>query len=122
MSEEDRLIKAACKLEGCKKKDLFKSRVTSTHVILIVGPVGFKKVVAIEDLGLAPAVPVVAASEPPMTFEGLVGPRVWAILQREKLTDPDKLRTITNTELEDTVEGLGRASVGKLREALDQLG
>lgn len=121
MTEEDRLIKAACKFEGCKKKALLNSRVTSTHVILIVGPVGFKKIVAIEDLGVAPTVPVMAASEPPTTFEGLVGPRIWAVLEKAKLTDPKTLQGKTNTELEEEVEGLGRASVGRVRKALEQL-
>lgn len=121
MTEEDRLLKAACKLEGCKKKDLLSSRVTSTHVIMIVGPVGWKKIVAIEDLGLAPAVPQAAASEPPTTFEGLVGGRIWAILAEADLTDPAKLDEMTNTDLEG-VPGLGRASVKEIREALDRLG
>ena len=121
MSEEERLLKAACKIEGCKPKDLLSHRVTSTHVIMIVGPVGWKKIVAIEDLGLAPTVPVAAASEPPATFEGLVGGRIWAILVEAGLTDPAALAGMTNTDLEG-VEGLGRASVREIREALDHLG
>jgi len=121
MSEEDRLLKAACKVEGCKPKDLLAHRVTSTHVIMIVGPVGFKKIVAVEDLGVAPAVPEAEASEPPTTFEGLVGGRIWGILVEAGLTDPTTLRGKTNTDLEG-VEGLGRASVKEIREALDRLG
>jgi hypothetical protein len=121
MSEKDRLLKAACKLEGCKPKDLLSHRVTSTHVIMIVGPVGFKKIVAVEDLGLAPVVPEAQVSEPPATFEGLVGGRIWAILSEANLTDPATLGEKTNTELEG-VPGLGRASVKEIREALDQLG
>jgi hypothetical protein len=123
MSEEDRLLRAACKIEGCKPKDLLSHRVTSTHVIMIVGPVGFKKIVAVEDLGVGPVSfeNTVEASEPPATFEGLVSPRIWGILVEAKLTDPEALQGKTNTDLEG-VEGLGRASVREIREALDQLG
>jgi len=119
MSEEERLLRAACKLEGCKPKDLLAHRVTSTHVIMIVGPVGFKKIVARQDL--TDFEDVVQVSEPPATFEGLVGARVWAILSDKGLTDPATLDGMTNTDLED-VEGLGRASVKEIREALDRLG
>jgi hypothetical protein len=119
MSEEGRLLKAACKLEGCKVKDLLSHRVTSTHVIMIVGPVGFKKIVALEDLTGFERVAEV--SEPPATFEGLVGGRIWGILVEAKLTDPAALGEMTNTDLEG-VEGLGRASVKEIREALSQLG
>jgi hypothetical protein len=121
MSEEERLLKAACKLEGCRPKDLLAHRVTSTHVIMIVGPVGFKKIVARQDLEPRDFEDVAQVSEPPATFEGLVGGRIWAILAEADLTDPAALDEMTNTDLEG-VPGLGRASVKEIREALEQLG
>jgi hypothetical protein len=121
MSEEDRLLKAACKIEDCKRKDLLASRVTDKEVILIVGPVGFKRRYPVADLMPENYEDVAEDSEPPATFEGLVGPRIWGILVEAKLTDPAALGEKTNTALED-VPGLGRASVKEIREALDQLG
>jgi hypothetical protein len=120
MSEEDRLLRAACKIEGCKPKDLLASRVTDREVILIVGPVGFKKRYPLGDLGVG-FDEIAQASEPPTTFEGLVSPRIWGILVEADLTDPTTLDEMTNTDLEG-VEGLGRASVKEIREALSQLG
>lgn len=50
MTGEKDLIKAACRKIGCEEKDLLNSRVTAEAVILIVGPVGFKKIISLADL------------------------------------------------------------------------
>ena len=49
-------IKAACDVVGCKEKDLLHSRLTDVAVVLIVGPVGFKRVVPFADLAAPPPV------------------------------------------------------------------
>jgi hypothetical protein len=121
MSEEERLLKAACKIEGCKPGDLLASRVTDREVILIVGPTGFKRRYPVADLRPENYEDVAEDSEPPTTFEGLVGGRIWALLVEADLADPAALGEMTNTDLEG-VPGLGRASVKEIREALDQLG
>ena len=130
--DEKKLIKAACRVVECKVKDLIKSRLTDEAVVLIVGPVGYKHIVPFEDLGIEAAVPNMVASEPPSTarveapqpastFEQMVPLRVWAILEREGLTDPQVLRVTSMRSLE-AIDGLGRASIKRLREILDKLG
>lgn len=132
MDDKKKLIRAACKVVECKVKDLIKSRLTDKAVVLIVGPVGYKHIVLFEDLGMAPAVPVVAASEPPTTtqveapepastFEEMVPSWVWVILEREGLTDPEVLREKSDRALEG-LEGLGRVTIKRLRRILDELG
>lgn len=116
-------ITAACKVVGCKEKDLLKSRLTDEAVVLIVGPVGYKHIVPFEDLDLGPP-PVAAkveAPQAPMTFEGLLPKGVWAILEREDLTDPQVVR-VTSTRSLEAIPGLGRAAIRKIREAVDKLG
>lgn len=134
MSDNDKeRIKAACKVVNCKLKDLLKSRLTDKAVVLIVGPVGYKYVVPFADLdlGRGPFVAEVEAMEPPTTtvvegapavsFEQMVPVRIWVILEREGLTDPEVLRGMSDRALEG-IEDLGRASVKRLREVLERLG
>lgn len=135
MSDRDKeKIKAACKMVGCKQKDLLKpARLTDEAVVLIVGPVGYKHVIPFVelDLGRGPFVAEVEAMEPPTTsevegapavsFEQLVPPDVWVILKREGLTDPEALRGKSDRALE-RIGGLGRATVKRLRQILEQLG
>lgn len=129
--DEKKLIKAACRVVECKVKDLLASRLTDQAVVLIVGP-GYKHIVPFEDLGIEPALPVMRASEPPTTtqveapeaastFEEMVPERVWVILEREGLTDPAVLREKSDRAL-GAIEGLGRATIKRLREMLDELG
>lgn len=121
-------IGEACKAVGCKKKDLLSSRVVEgeggevTEIVLIVGPVGYKKIVPVGDLAAPP--PVTTHVEAPVqavAFEDLVGERVYAILVKKNLADRAALEAMTNADLE-AIEGLGRASVQAIRAALEQLG
>lgn len=64
-------IKAACKVVGCKEKDLLHSRLRGETVILIVGPVGFKHIVPFADLAAPPPVTTkVEAEKAPVRARG----------------------------------------------------
>lgn len=66
MATDDR-VKAACRVVGCKVKDLIKSRLTEDSVVLIVGPGGGKYEVPFSDLGAPPpATTQVEAEEEPV--------------------------------------------------------
>ena len=68
MTDDKKKIAAACKIVGCKQKDLLASRIAGEFVILIVGPVGFKKKVPFSDLGAPePVTTQVEADTPPVT-------------------------------------------------------
>lgn len=54
--EDKAKIKAACVVVGCKEKDLLASRLTDVAVVLIVGPVGYKRIVPLADLAAPPPV------------------------------------------------------------------
>lgn len=56
-------IAAACKVMGCKVKDLMHSRIRGETVILVVGPVGFKHIVPFADLAAPPPVTTKVAGE-----------------------------------------------------------
>lgn len=68
--EDKAKIAAACKVVGCKQKDLLHSRLTDVAVILIVGPVGFKRIVPFADLAApSPVTTKVEAKAAPVAAE-----------------------------------------------------
>jgi len=121
---DDRLIEAACKIEGCEVADLLYSRVREDgRVVLVIGPAGRKRVVDIpsDDISEQPPVTTVVEALEPPTFTELLPRRLLVILAEHGLEDPERLQGMSNSELE-AVPGIGRAAVKEIREALERLG
>jgi hypothetical protein len=121
----DKLIEAACAIEGCTVADLLYSRVRDDGlVVLIIGPAGRKRVVEVPGAGDVEEPPVTTVLDevgPPPTFTELVPQRLLLILREHGLDDAEVVKGMSNKELE-ALPGIGRAAVRQIRGVLQQLG
>lgn len=115
-AEERELVRAACDKVKANPVRLLDCMVGSDRVVIVIST-GQKYVFPLSELPVVDSL----GGVPPVTFEGLLAPRVVVILQEADLLDPEVLQKKTDDELEAT-PGIGPRTVKLLREALEAYG